>query len=898
MTQTTSVLAKVAAASGVALIAAVVLRHHRRRRRAFLPEAAHARKQAFLRRAAGAYGYRCSAEGFIDWWRARELPGLIAPLGHRNERGAIVYLDNAGGALPTASQLSDILQAAGDAVVGNPHSTGPAAAAGAAAMESARHLVLEHFCGERACEWELVWTSGATSALRAAAEAFPFSPQRSHLLFTHNAHTSVLGMRLLAAAAGASWTCCPLGDLQTAADAWRSQHETGENVGPQGRDCPQASWSNSTTHHHLAVIPLECNLTGDRVAARSAVSAIMAGQVAGMPSDGGQWWVMLDAAKAAATSVVDVPATGAAMCCVSLYKLFGEPTGLGALLVRSDLARLLNGQGGRYFGGGSVASVLAGEDYHVPKPSVAAAMSGGTPHYRGALSVPAGFAALQRLGGMATIEAHVAALAGELVQRLLALRHANGQPAVTIYGARSAFAQARDATSAGRDLGAVCAPQAGPIVAFNVHRQDGSTIGYAEVLKLAALHTPPIQLRGGCCCNPGGCQAALGLSSDDVRGAAASGKQCGDDFDLLSDGRPTGVVRASLGKDSLWEDVDALLSFLSATFVAEIDVAPDVRPLHPPECVTTRLGALYVYPIKSCAAFNAKCWWMDATSGRLLFDREWAMVDGRGEVMRLTAYPKLALIRPAIDLDAETLTLQMEGMPPHIVPLLGDGTGTYLTTGGEGGERISVCTRDCDVHEFGGAATTQWLSKALGVRCRMVRHREPRGDASGVAFANEAPMLLVAQSAVDHLNAALRASGEPPVSTRHFRPNIVLADSGSRAMGQVHLSWDRVELANGAATLRVTGPCSRCSMVEIDPTSGHRHGAVMRALAKHHRVGARLLFGFFCSLDRGGPAPSEVRGKHPSLLELSEGSTMTFFASHDDRSSISRVGARERECAR
>ena len=50
---------------------------------------------------------------------------------------------------------------------------------------------------------------------------------------------------------------------------------------------------------------------------------------------------MLDAAKAAATGPVDVAGSGAALCCVSFYKLFGEPTGLGALLVRRDAARLL-----------------------------------------------------------------------------------------------------------------------------------------------------------------------------------------------------------------------------------------------------------------------------------------------------------------------------------------------------------------------------------------------------------------------------------------------------------------------------------------------------------------------------------------------------------------------------
>jgi len=51
-----------------------------------------------------------------------------------------------------------------------------------------------------------------------------------------------------------------------------------------------------------------------------------------------------------------------------------------------------------------------------------------------------------------------------------------------------------------------------------------------------------------------------------VLDAVAAGKQCGDDLDLI-EGRPTGLVRASLGKDSTWEDVDHLVTFIHRTFV-------------------------------------------------------------------------------------------------------------------------------------------------------------------------------------------------------------------------------------------------------------------------------------------------------------------------------------------
>ena len=867
----------------------------RRRRGGKVDAEAVMRKQEFLKRAGHSYGFQQAVAGCIDAWRREELPGLIAPLGQRSARDAIVYLDHAGGALPTASQLASAAQLAGaNAIVGNPHSTGPAAAAGAAALETARHAVLKHFCGEHAHEWELIWTSGATAALRMAAEAFPFSRGQSQFLYTHNAHTSVLGMRTVAAAAGASWTCVPLEKLHAAAcGRWSKINRE-----------PSKSSSNGkgSLRHHLAVLPLECNLTGDRLPDPQAlIDAIDDGE--GSDSRG-RWWVMLDAAKAAATSYVDVPATGAALCCVSLYKLFGEPTGLGALLVRADLAKILHRRS-LYFGGGSVASVLASEDYHVPKPSLVAALTGGTPHYRGALSVPAGFETIQRLGGMHAIEMHCSVLADELERRLRELKHANGASMVEIYGNRARRSidpvlfqnRVGDHVATEQDRSPVASAEAwsdtGPTVAFNLRRQDGSAVGYAEVLKLAALHTPPIQLRGGCCCNPGGCQRALGLTAEDVRSAAASGKQCGDDFDLLSDGRPTGVVRASLGKDSIWEDIDALVTFLATAFVGTQDTAS--RTPHPerssvPATFEARLGSVYVYPIKSCAAFGSDRWWMDRATGRLLLDREWALLDGRGEVMRLHAYPQLARIRPCLNLVSETMTLHADGLPPHVLSLRGDGTGAHFPGDGAAIQHISVCLRDCAASGFGGEATARWLSRALGVHCKMVRHggdhrcvaedANGKACAEGVAFANEAPLLVLTQAAVDKLNLALKATGEPPVCTRHFRPNLVIA--GQRVDAEDEAKWQHITLANGDVRLRVTGPCARCSMVEIDPTSGQRHGAVLRALAKHHRVGARLLFGFFCKVDKsngGEEAHLRLKGKESQLVELKAGSRIEMKSS-------------------
>ena len=59
-----------------------------------------------------------------------------------------------------------------------------------------------------------------------------------------------------------------------------------------------------------------------------------------------------------------------------------------------------------------------------------------------------------------------------------------------------------------------------------------------EVEKVAGL--AGIMLRTGCFCNPGACQAHLGLSHEDIVRNFEAGHVCWDDQDII-DGRPTGM---------------------------------------------------------------------------------------------------------------------------------------------------------------------------------------------------------------------------------------------------------------------------------------------------------------------------------------------------------------------
>lgn len=154
----------------------------------------------------------------------------------------------------------------------------------------------------------------------------------------------------------------------------------------------------------------------------------------------------------------------------------------------------------------------------------------------------------------------------------------------------------------------------GPSVAFNIYGCDGSPVGYDEVSRLASLNRPPIQLRTGCFCNPGACQTQIPLSSADVLKNYSSGHVCGDRRGVLH-GKPTGAIRASFGKDSTWEDMDALVVFIERVFVSRGDASARTQRPSEPEVndaprpsIPMKVDSLFVFPIKSCAAMRVNRW--------------------------------------------------------------------------------------------------------------------------------------------------------------------------------------------------------------------------------------------------------------------------------------------------
>jgi molybdenum cofactor sulfurtransferase len=927
----------------------------------------HTEKMYFLHRVGlDVYGYSSTPGGYIDDWRPEEIPSLILPISlhGRNENQeneeCEVYVDYAGSALPTQTQLTEVMAHSSAQLLANPHSLGPASARTHRLVEQAKRRVLDHFSanagalygGTRSHDapqdiryhpgYEIIFTSGTTDALRIVAEHFPWGngqatcqcPQRhlsgsSLFVYPQNSHTSVVGMREVALQQAKTEIVCQPVDVLIETIVQQASSENGciENTFRrkfiprkksaainEDESVDVDSCGCASCMKHLLVLPMECNFDGDRPDVQLAFRKLQECAIVPHGTSSGatnssrcknsqSWYTLLDMAKAACTSPINLCQLNPDFACISFYKMFGEPTGLGCLFVkRTAMPMLSSGDSSRkYVGGGSVDVIVPGRDFTVRRSEPFVSLTHGTPHFRGIVALLSGFNELDRRGGMQRIQKHTLCLAQEFVFRLKNLKHSSGLSAIVIYGEWKHFSGMTTTKNS----------MLGPTVAFNVRRSDGSYVGYNEVSKLAVLFRPAIQVRTGCFCNPGACQLALGLSDDDVvRNYKESGHVCGDAVDIIN-GLPTGAVRVSFGKDSIWEDMNAVITFLEQMFVnqtnsldkSNVDLSGEKGA-----SLNVVITELYIFPIKSCAAQRVSDWPMDVTSGRLQFDREFALVDASGSAMRLQMYPAMALLRPTVDLKTQTLTVKA---PSHSTSLqLELNTESSYQTERNGAVNIvKVCGDRCGGILWGDQFSSDWFSQYLGVRCWLARHsskvhgRYELPDLattsipplppkrSSLSFANEQPLLLISEQAVHILNEALQMSSKQnssmtAVCSRQFRPNIVVrirSDPPGLTPAhqyQIEDRWSRVLLLDSrhgaqasSMSFEVVGPCARCAMVDIDPSSGCRGGKTLRALARYRRRGnGQITFGIFLRVGLTSPSSTDDAGI--SWQYIKEGDTL------------------------
>src|SRR5690606_33495109 len=206
--------------------------------------------------------------------------------------------------------------------------------------------------------------------------------------------------------------------------------------------------------------------------------------------------VLLDAAAFVPSAPLRLDRVKPDFVCLSFYKMFGYPTGIGALVARHDALADLRRP---WFAGGTVdwVSTRGGGD---AMRRGAEAFEDGTPHFLAAAAVIDGLDYLDRTG-MTRIGMHVHVTTRLLLEGLLGLSHGDGAPLIDIHG--PAGLEARGGT-----------------VAFNVLTRGGDVVPFDDVVIRAGM--AGVSVRGGCFCNPGCAEAALSL---DERCCVAAGSR-------------------------------------------------------------------------------------------------------------------------------------------------------------------------------------------------------------------------------------------------------------------------------------------------------------------------------------------------------------------------------------
>ncbi|EFO98236.1 hypothetical protein CRE_15449 [Caenorhabditis remanei] len=686
------------------------------------------------------------------------------------------YLDHAGSTLPSKTQLEEIAKLQSNLILANPHSHHATAIKTQQIVNSARLRILRYF-NTTPDDYFVVFTNNTTHGLKIVAENFKFGEKTedglvseistvlkggsSNFAYFHDSHHSVVGMRHVVNGKVNAISCVDEKDI----------------------------WEDNTPEvtNSLFAFTAMSNFCGKKY----NLDGIKKLQEKG-------WSVCMDAAGLVSTSQPDFSVCQPNFIAFSFYKIFGYPTGIGALLVRKDSAHLVEKTS---FAGGTVQSVDEMSLFFILR-EFERAYEEGTLNSYGIAQLQKGFEEVERCGGMQKIQNLTYQLRCKAVKMLASKLHPNGKKVVEIYSQPDC--QINPASQ-------------GAIVAFNLLRIDGGYYGYTEVEKMCAIFG--IELRTGCFCNIGACKKYLGITSEMIRENMNKGKRCGDEIDLIN-GRPTGAIRISFGRTSTEQDIDALDQMIDTCFVGSdrsFSSGPKALKL---EAYLPTVVNLFSFPIKSVGSVPKERY--ELTARGFKHDRDFLIVKD-DVTLNLKIHPELCRLT-AIIVNDDSLQIQtFDQNDNFVIPMslsLKENDAKVVC-------KKTIATLDC------GDKVGKWLENALDMsNCRLLRVAEE----SKKNFVNDSPFLLINEASVYMLSRHINMEVQD-ILTR-FRSNIVV-----RGLPPfIEDTAKRLAIEN--CEFEVVDKCTRCEMICVDPMTGEKDPSLLLAL-RDYRNKQKMTFGIY-----------------------------------------------------
>lgn len=275
-----------------------------------------------------------------------------------------------------------------------------------------------------------------------------------------------------------------------------------------------------------------------------------------------------------------------------------------------------------------------------------------------------------------------------------------------------------------------------------------------------------------------------------------------------------------------------VISYAYKSFFVKRDIpskmTPDQIEFMVQRCTRKKVGVvseINIYPVKSTAQVRVSR--SAVSEAGLLHDRGFMVTDAEtGSFLSQRENSLMALIRSTIRDDGQ---LQ-----------LGYGEDTFVLSPQKGPETAEALLWEekCSVVDQGDEVAS-WLSRALGQPVRLVtassQFSRPTSDqfAAGfdAGFTDGFPFLLVTEASMAALNTKLTKG---TVSSRNFRPNIVVSDCSAWAEDQ----WSVFRI--GSVLFQAVKPCSRCKVTAVDPATGEANKFDTLSILNKFRKGRSL----------------------------------------------------------
>ncbi|MFM1821410.1 MAG: hypothetical protein RLZZ402_1769 [Bacteroidota bacterium] len=239
---------------------------------------------------------------------------------------------------------------------------------------------------------------------------------------------------------------------------------------------------------------------------------------------------------------------------------------------------------------------------------------------------------------------------------------------------------------------------------------------------------------------------------------------------------------------------------------------------------------LYIYPIKSLGAVSVSKAIMEEEG--LRGDRRFMLVDMEGKFITQRTRPELTRFTLTESMNGYLVKDAVTGLEKvlHLEPVVGE----YIS--------VEIWDDQLQAREVMDGWSL-WFSEALAQQVKLVRitKEKPRemkvkyqtGIAKNTSFADSLPLLVVTSGSY----LALERKLQGPVDRLRFRPNIIV----SATVPFVEDTWSEIKI--GEVSLSGAKPCARCSLINVDPTSGESDKKTLKTLASFRTMNQKVYFG-------------------------------------------------------